>query len=188
IYGEDGDITQSSLNTSYSWGLDRGMAYERYREQTSHVDALIGDFVAQLKAEGLYEQSTIVVTGDHGLRKKSLRSTLPIEMDQVTAQVPMIIKAPRVSPQVLDVDYQHVDFSATLFDVLDLEAPVGTVGVSAFSTDRPDRDKVIYVDENNERYWEYVYRGNTEEWELVREVEGPLPSEPLFASAVTLTE
>jgi hypothetical protein len=188
IYGEDGDITQLSLNTSYRWGLDRGMAYERYREQTSYVDALMGDFIARLKTEGLYEHSTIVVTGDHGLRKMSVATTLPIEMDQVTAQVPMIIKAPGVSPQVLDVDYQHVDFSKTLFDALGREATAGADGVSAFSTDRPDRDKVIFVDENNERYWEYVYRGDIEEWELVREVDGPLPSEPLFASAVPLTD
>jgi len=184
IYGRDG-ITHSPLNTSYNWGLDRGSVYQRYSEQTKYVDTLFGDFVMRLKEEGLYEESTILVTGDHGLRPHSLDTGLPIEMEQQTAQVPMIIKSPGVGPQVLDVDYQHVDFGATLFDVLGREWPIGTPGVSAFSEVRPDREKIVYVDQANERYWEYVYQSQSGEWELVRAVEGPLPLSPEFADVVS---
>ena len=189
IYGRAGNITASSVDTTYyREGADGNAIYARYKEQTRYVDVLMGDFVHRLREEGLYEQSTIVVTGDHGLRKESLATALPITVDQETVQVPLIIKAPGVSPQVLDVDYQHVDFSATLFDVLGVEVVRPSEGVSAFSMDRPDRDKIIYVDENNRRYWEYIFNGDSNEWELVRTVEGPLPRYPSFANAVTLAD
>jgi phosphoglycerol transferase MdoB-like AlkP superfamily enzyme len=187
IYGQDG-ITQSPLNTSYNWGLDRGSVYESYSQQTQYADSLLGDFVDRLKDEGLYEASTILVTGDHGLRPHSLDTGLPIEIGQETAQIPMIIKAPGIDSQVLDVDYQHVDFAATLFDVLDRQVPTDFGGLSAFATERPERDKIIYVDEDNLRYWEYAYRTDKDKWELVRAVEGPMPLSPEISDIVSRTD
>ncbi len=70
--------------------------------------------------------------------------------------------------------------------VIHLQVASRFLAVGSVSTSEPNAEDC--VDENNERYWEYVYRIGRDEWELVREVEGPLPSKLSFASAVTLTD
>lgn len=181
VFGEDGSVVSSGEDvTFYDGDAEPAAVYERYSEQTRYLDSLMGEFLARLKDEGLYDEATIIITGDHGLRRESLKSELPIEMTTETAQVPLIIKAPGIRPQTVNVDYQHVDFAATLLEALGREPPAGLDGVSAFAADRPQRDKVVYVDEQNERFWEYVYHPADDTWELARAVEGPLPETPQF--------
>lgn len=43
-----------------------------YREQVTFVDTLLGELIEKLKAEGLYNQSLLVVTADHGPRSLGL--------------------------------------------------------------------------------------------------------------------
>lgn len=180
VFDGDRRVTRSATNTTYYVDdADANAVYARYQAQTQFVDSLMGDFTRKLKDQGLYEEATIILTGDHGLRKDRL--TGPIAIDQETAQVPLMIKAPGIAPGVLDVDYQHVDFARTLFDVLGTATPNEFAGVSAFASSRPQRDKVLYTDLDNERYWEYVYQPGSGEWLMVREVDGPLPETPDLA-------
>ena len=44
-----------------------------YQEQVMFLDSLVGDFVSKLMDEGLYDDSLIVITGDHGPRRLGLR-------------------------------------------------------------------------------------------------------------------
>jgi arylsulfatase A-like enzyme len=154
---------------------------ERYRLQAEYLDGLVGRFVQRLRDEGLYERSTILLTGDHGIRRQVVNKSdeigdegIPVD-DDVT-RVPFLVKAPGIAPAVLDVDYQHADFEATLRDVLGV-SPIPTDGVSAFETDRPARQRLFYVDQDNDRYWKYVRSESTGEWDLVDYVIGPLPEE-----------
>lgn len=45
---------------------ERRAVYARYRNAVAYVDALIGRFVAGLRASGSYDDATLVVAGDHG--------------------------------------------------------------------------------------------------------------------------
>ena len=141
-------------------------------------DALIGRFIEKLKAEGIYDESVIIVTGDHGLRRYSINDpdaendpTAPVTSE--VTQVPFIVHAPSVTPGKYDVDYQHMDFSSTLMDVLGRPAVDGG-GVSAFAEERPERDKVFFEDQNNERYWRYVYDEASDSWVMTEFVDAPL--------------
>jgi hypothetical protein len=53
--------------------------------------------------------------------------------------------------------------------------------VSAFAETRPEREKVVYADDANLRYWEYVYHEDSGKWLLDEFVEGPLPDVPELA-------
>jgi arylsulfatase A-like enzyme len=101
--------------------------------------------------------------------------------DDVT-RVPFLIMAPRLAPAESDVDYQHVDFEATIRDLLGAE-PNGSAGVSAFAAERPDRARVFYVDQKNDRYWKYVRDEASGNWDLDEYVIGQMPEAPeAFAS------
>ncbi len=137
------------------WGAQDSPA--RYREQVMYVDRLVGQFVSKLKREGIYDESVIVITGDHGPRTfipkpgKTPSKFIP--------RVPLVMHAPGLSSQVSNVDYQHMDFGPTLTDILGLPPPNDTEGVSAFSKERPQRDKAFSV--NN---LTFVYSQEDDSW------------------------
>ena len=68
-FKSNGDIRQMA----YEDGPDNSLSHDEleelqefYREQLTYVDSLFGEFVAQLKAKELYDQSYIVIMSDHG--------------------------------------------------------------------------------------------------------------------------
>ena len=133
----------------------------RYRKQIIFADLLLGRLIDKVKEEGIYDNSVIIVTSDHGLRDPMLFKPKPIDVTDRIAQVPLVIHAPGLDSGISDVDYQHIDFAATLNDVLGLPPPEGTEGVSAFSQGRPQRDKVF----QNGR-WVYTYSREDGSWRL----------------------
>ncbi|MBI4308395.1 MAG: sulfatase-like hydrolase/transferase [Chloroflexi bacterium] len=127
-------------NMSRVWNVDQ--TERAYEEQVMFVDRLLGGLTNKLKAERLYSRSLIVVTGDHGSRDIGmLRSPSSKELSELTSSVTLIIRGPGVAPQLSDVDYQHIDFKPTLWDVLKISPEKGLPGVSAFAPERPARDK-----------------------------------------------
>ncbi len=140
----------------------RGSDMGRYRQQIMFADLLLGRLMDKVKEEGIYDNSVIAVTSDHGLRRP-LPST-PIEMTHRIAQVPLVIHAPGLDSGISDVDYQHIDFGSTLADVLGLPPPVDTEGVSALSQERPERDKMFHVNQ-----WTYTYSSEDGSWRFIQD-------------------
>ena len=110
-----------------------GSQTENYRKQVQFVDNLLGRFIAMLKSEKLYDDSILVITTDHGLN-----SGCP-------CSIPLIIRAPGLSPNISDVSYSHVDFVPTLLDLLGVPVTPDDrlAGESAFASgpaglERPD--------------------------------------------------
>lgn len=150
-----------------------------YAAQMEFADGLLGELIAKLKGEGIYDESVILLTGDHGRRPwTTIENLQPVEesaldLTDLTAHVPLLIHGPAVTAGRYDVDYQHMDFEATLMDVIGAETSE-TEGVSAFASERPERDKVFFLDINNEVYWVYVRDEETGAWNITEFVHGPL--------------
>ena len=113
-----------------------------YTDQVGFVDTLLGDFIDTLKSEGIYEDSTILITGDHGPR--SILG-LPESPFPITLAVPLFVHAPGLAPGLNGTDYQHIDFKPTLYDVLGVDVETSGDGVSAFAEVRPSRPKVMFL-------------------------------------------
>jgi arylsulfatase A-like enzyme len=128
-----------------------------YRQQSMFVDVLVGNLISKLKSEGIYDETVIFVTGDHGPRSFVPSPERP--PDPVMPRVPLVIRAPGLNSDVSDVDYQHIDFGSTLTDILGLPPPNGAEGVSAFSQERPQRDKVFH-----RAPWTFIYSREDDSW------------------------
>ena len=90
-----------------------------YREQITYVDSLFGEFVAQLKAKELYDQSFIVIMSDHGTSFDPQKAGRVLEHEQV-ARVPFLIKSPGqtrgvVNPRSIDTS----EFFGVLLDQME---------------------------------------------------------------------
>ncbi len=174
VFDEEGNVNTPAHTTFYVNGASFPNVYENYRRQIMFVDSLLGRFLDKLRQEDIYDDAVIIVTSDHGLRPILPHDSVPIAVDHSLTQIPMLIRAPGIEPQVLDIDYQHIDFGPTLLDVLGVPHVDGYSGVSAFDEARPERDKLFLVDDGDGTYWTYVYESEDDAWRLTSSVEGPL--------------
>jgi arylsulfatase A-like enzyme len=104
----------------------------------SAVDDAVGEVIAHLKRRGLYDNSIVVFTADHGENLYDHGLDLGHGehfRGEYATHVPMIVKfhdgyAPRVRVSRYDGVVQQIDFAPTLLDVMGLDGAAGMAGVS----------------------------------------------------------
>ncbi|QPV64096.1 sulfatase [Halosimplex litoreum] len=103
-------------------GYDVGVRY---------MDDYIGGLVDRLKAAGVYEETLVVISADHGenLGERNVYGDHQTADDK-TCRVPLIVSGPDVEPGVDDDLHYHLDFAATLVDLVGGEVPAGWDGES----------------------------------------------------------
>lgn len=130
---------------------------QRLQLQLAYVDALVGELVAELQAQDLYDESLIVLTADHGISFEPGGPIRGIEgqtlEDATVAQlawVPFVLKEPGQRAGVIeDVGVETIDVLPTIADVLDVEIPWSVDGRSALGSPRPAAGRMLYPSDVN---------------------------------------
>jgi arylsulfatase A-like enzyme len=125
----------------------------------SEVDDQVGRLIAQMKADGSYENTLIIFTSDHGeqlwdhwlLGKESC-------FDQ-SARIPLIIRKPGASTDnqrglVYDQFTENIDLMPTILDVLDQQIPLQCDGHSL----RPFLEGTVPEYWRQQVHWEMDFR------------------------------
>ena len=128
------------------WGSDEWLVdqvYQQHLLQVQFVDTILGRVLDQLDRAGVYDDTLVVVVADHGIAIKPdvvhRRVILPDTVGEVAA-VPLFIKEPHQTSGGID-DYraETIDVLPTIADVLGIDLPWATDGVSLASPNRPVR-------------------------------------------------
>jgi arylsulfatase A-like enzyme len=112
-----------------------------YADSLSYVDAQIGRLFDQLRRSGLWENTLIVVTGDHGqaFYEHDFAAHGAAIFNEVM-RVPLIIRAPGLAPAIDDRLAQHIDVPPSVLDLLGLPPHPSFQGESLVGADaRPDQ-------------------------------------------------
>ncbi|HEX6584210.1 MAG TPA: sulfatase-like hydrolase/transferase [Thermoleophilaceae bacterium] len=141
---------------------------QRYLLQLGFVDRLLGRLVARLKSQGMYDDTAIVVTADHGFAWQvgvpTRRSVNPSNVEEL-GPVPLFVKAPRQTRgRVSDALARTLDVTPTIADVLNVPLGYRADGSSAFSREVRARDQVSLT----ERDFSSVVRISSSRWEARR--------------------
>lgn len=130
------------------WTEDRRLVThlrQRHLAQVRYADLLLGRTLDHLRAAGLYERATIVVTADHGIafepgedsRKLTRRNAPGI------AFVPLFVKTPgQRKGSTSDRFAQSVDIAPTVADAIGIDLPWRADGRSLLDSAAPDRAEV----------------------------------------------
>jgi Sulfatase len=157
-----------------------GLSHQQHLLQVAYTDRLLGQVIDQLKAEGLWERSLLVVGADHGA------GWTPGEHTRALGQrnppnlmwVPQFVKAPGQDGGVVDDrNWEQVDLLPTIADLAGVQVPWTTDGssqtgeVTRTRTDKwwydvPGRRKV----RDGPTHWKTVLAGETDT--LVRGADG----------------
>jgi Sulfatase len=122
---------------------------QRQLLQLGFVDRLLGRLVVRLKSQGMYDDTAIVVTADHGFAwqvgVETRRSVTPSNVEEL-APVPLIVKRPgQTRAAVSDAYARTLDVAPTIADVLNVPLGYRADGRSAFSAAVRARRKVSLV-------------------------------------------
>src|SRR6185369_7116533 len=103
-----------------------------YYASISEIDHRVGRMVALLKSKGLYENTAIIFTSDHGeylgFHHQLLKSG---QMYDPLAKVPLIVKLPgnREAGSVTDKLVSNIDVGPTVLNIARCKVPPGMKGL-----------------------------------------------------------
>ncbi len=117
------------------WATIHGM--QRHLLQVQYLDSLIGKLISHLKEEGLFDESLIIITADHGVsfqpgdRRRPLTQTNYYDI----LPVPLFFKLPfQNQGEISDRNVQTIDILPSIADALKLPLSWKIDGVSAWSS------------------------------------------------------
>ncbi len=103
---------------------------EQYLEAIHYSDAALGNFVASLKKDGLYQNSIIFIFGDH--------TAFIGTPDSQTEHVPLIVLTPDSTFKGIETEpASHLDLYPTAASLLGIQYPITALGQDLFSTKTP---------------------------------------------------
>jgi hypothetical protein len=124
--------------------------HRQYLQQVELVDRLLGELIARLKGEGLYDRSLVIVTSDHGAAFQPGRAYRALVDDSVykdIAAVPLFVKLPgQRAAQVSDRQVSGVDLVPTVAGVIGADVPWDSDGAPIFGVQFPERALLAYRD------------------------------------------
>jgi hypothetical protein len=123
------------------------LAHQRHLLQLAYTDGLVGQVIDQLKAEGMWNKSLVVMGADHG--EGWVPGEKPRSLGKTNAPdlmwVPQFIKAPgQDSGTVDDRNWEQVDLLPTVADLAGVQVPWKMEGAS--QTGKPTRTRT-------EKWW-----------------------------------
>ena len=121
---------------------------QRHLLQVGMVDGLIGDLTARLRAQGIYDESLIILTADHGVSFLHGNRRREVTEDNAAdvLQVPLIVKLPhQAEGAISDRSVETIDIVPTIADVLSTAVPYAVDGRSLLDDSEPDRSRKTYV-------------------------------------------
>ncbi len=157
--GEKRDISKDvykgrAFDLGWNEGVDDATAKKLirgYMASTTYADAQMGKVIQALKDEGLYENTIIIVWGDHGYHLTDHGKWRKNTGYHVSLRSPLFIKIPHNNKaQVVDEIVQNIDIYPTLLDLLDIEIPEnvalhGTSLVPLLENEKVDWENVAYT-------------------------------------------
>ncbi|MEM9467398.1 MAG: sulfatase-like hydrolase/transferase [Actinomycetota bacterium] len=169
IVREDGalyDVAAERVDHGSDSGSEWPVRVNRQRHvlQTRYTDQILGQFLDHLRATGHYDDSLIVVVGDHGVSfqvGEYSRDLSPGGLPSI-AYTPLLIKAPGQTEGRVDADnVSIVDIPLTIADILGIGLPWETVGAAGGSAEVAARDGAKSIYRFNDA-GDFVVRGTIE--------------------------
>jgi hypothetical protein len=158
--------------TTESWPVQS--IHQRHLMQAAVADRMVGDLIKRLRDAGLYDRSTLVVTADHGMAFHPGQNARANPDDASVPEalwVPTFIKQPgQRTPSVNDVNWEHVDLTPTIADIMGFDLTWKPDGVSWADPKAAMRDRT--------EKWFYSHPGAR------RVVQGP-PNQSIALRGVT---
>ncbi len=116
--GEERASSKHNLSDAYAIKLRHA-----YLACVSYIDAQIGKIIGKLKDQGLYDNTIIVLWGDHGWHLGDHRVWGKHTLSEWSLKSPLIIKPTNTSASIVESPVGTIDIYPTLMELCDVSKP-----------------------------------------------------------------
>lgn len=129
---ESGEIhTYHFRNYKYNSDAFHVSSLQGYYASVSYIDALVGDVIKQIDTLGLKQNTTIILTSDHGFNLGEHNFWTKHTMLDTSLRIPLIIAGPNVAKeQKTDALVELIDVFPTLSEITGVVGPNNLAGES----------------------------------------------------------
>jgi len=139
----------------------------RYYAQITHIDYQLGRFLGELHSRGLYDNTIIVFTSDHGEHLGDHGLFGKASFLNSSANVPLIMSLPANIPLagsglVIDTPVLTADIYPTLLEMAGLNADADIDGISLMdqiATGKGDENRIIFGEFGGENGTSFAHNG-----------------------------
>ncbi len=139
------------LPFTFDWGIEfpdylqsTQSLHDRYRRGMYYTDQALKGFMEKFRASGLYKNTLVVITGDHGIWTfDQARSLSELNKHEQFFRVPLLVHAKDIEPAVVDTPSSHVDIAPTLLSMLGMSEPAAFMGRSML--EKPDQHAPVFT-------------------------------------------
>lgn len=153
---EYGDFSKlnNDMDPTPFWNLYRNSAYQ--------TDKMIGELIAQLKASGLYDNTIVLITGDHGQEYNENHKNFwghSSNFSNYQIGVPLIAHLPNRENGLFQHRTTHYDIVPTLLhDYMGVENPIEDYSVGRLLSDTTPR---LWHFVGNDLHYAFLLQGDT---------------------------
>ncbi len=148
---------------------ERESAIALYDGSLAYLDDQIGQLIDRLKTLGIYENTMIVITSDHGEafgERDLMEHSVSVYQDQIS--VPLLIKFPNThAARQLEETVSHVDLLPTILNAVGLPVPEGMQGLDLRGMNGAGSRNVISESFRNAMFVDWNRRFNRTETSMV---------------------
>jgi hypothetical protein len=155
-YYDPFEIEHVAFDQTVIWENDTTVreAYQRHLLQVQYVDGLIGKLMHKLDSENLFDESMIILVGDHGVgftQGEKFREVCPNNYPEMM-WVPFFIKYPHQEKgETSDWNIETLDTLPTIASILKFNIPWKEDGYSLLNGRPPRTSKKIAIDFGKKR-------------------------------------
>jgi arylsulfatase A-like enzyme len=147
-----------------------------YDGEIRYTDAQIRNVVDALKRDGIYEDTVVIVTADHGeaFGEHGRFGHHPDLYDELL-RVPLILNGPGISPGTVDQQVSLIDVGPTIYDLVGTETPSVVQGESFYPLldgESQEESIALITAARDDRMacrtseWKFFWRVDEDEFEL----------------------
>ncbi|MBN2040301.1 MAG: sulfatase [Spirochaetes bacterium] len=149
-----------------------------YDGAIKYTDDVIRDFVSELKRLDIYDNTTLIITADHGEGfGEHNRYRHGYHFYDEIIRVPLIIKSPLIKEKGVTYDRLTalIDLYPTILDLYNIPVPAACEGISVFNKNKKanyQHERVIFSEYNNFGLHNQCVR--TAKWKLIYEAKADI--------------
>lgn len=134
--------------------LAKGVSEQEWRKVwaahlglTTMADEILGRMIEELKTMGMYEDTCIIVTADHGDHLGQHCMYQKMEMYEQAIRVPLVMKVPQVQGRTVSSLVSHLDIKPTLCELAGIDAGKcdGISLVPILNGESGRKDRILFI-------------------------------------------
>ncbi|MEI6900798.1 MAG: sulfatase-like hydrolase/transferase, partial [Bacteroidota bacterium] len=145
-YNSSTILPDGLIDDEMVWGSSvdlADVAYQRYLQQVGYTDRVLGTILTAIKEKGIYDESLIIITADHGVSMQPNRNrrNYSEENRRDLLKVPFLLKLPDQKKAGICYDLvSGVDILPTIVEILETTLPWDHDGEPIIPGMRPGRE------------------------------------------------